>query len=252
MKSIVPWWTIWNRPLAVKPLAWAAWQDLPLVESLPLGPWPVTFQTAGAVSLVRTIIKEREAWPGKIFHLLTQLIPHFLLPVYGPHVGVDANGKVGTVNRRGRKHGGACCGSATAAAVYCQKCISSKTEEEDDLSVMSDPLDAQQQFVNRLLLPYAPRLENASDKSVEIPKALFDAEDELLNRIVAQACGKVSAGNIALVGGIQINTPDGMSDYFLPLRVQVQNNQGALLQDFLAQHKPIPVRPGSSCLVYIF
>ena len=30
------------------------------------------------------------------------------LVVYGPHVGIDSRGIVGTVERRGRKHGGAC------------------------------------------------------------------------------------------------------------------------------------------------
>jgi len=37
------------------------------------------------------------------------------LVIFGPHVGVDADGKVGSVNRRGRAAPGACCGSACAA-----------------------------------------------------------------------------------------------------------------------------------------
>ena len=40
------------------------------------------------------------------------------LVVYGPHVGVDSTGAVGTVERVGRANGGACCGSAIAAAGY--------------------------------------------------------------------------------------------------------------------------------------
>ena len=40
------------------------------------------------------------------------------LVLYGPHVGIDSDGNVGKINRRGRIHAGACCGSAAAAASY--------------------------------------------------------------------------------------------------------------------------------------
>lgn len=40
------------------------------------------------------------------------------LLIFAPHVGVSSTGEVGTVERRGRLHGGACCGSACAACNY--------------------------------------------------------------------------------------------------------------------------------------
>lgn len=40
------------------------------------------------------------------------------LVVFAPHVGVSSTGEVGTVEREGRVHGGACCGSACAACNY--------------------------------------------------------------------------------------------------------------------------------------
>jgi hypothetical protein len=40
------------------------------------------------------------------------------LVIFAPHVGVSSTGEVGTVEREGRLHGGACCGSACAACNY--------------------------------------------------------------------------------------------------------------------------------------
>ncbi|CAB9527553.1 Inherit from NOG: Low-co2 inducible protein [Seminavis robusta] len=168
------------------------------------------------------------------------------LLVYGPHVGVDSEGNVGTVNRRGRKHGGACCGSASAAAgyvhqEYCKQITDDSVNTFNSVNTISnDPLDAQQQFVNNLLLPYGKRLEEAEDKKAELPKALFDAQNELVQRIVAKGASNVGGrGKIAMVGGVQINTPPGMQDYFLPLRFELRNNKGALVEDFMAHRSAI-------------
>lgn len=148
--------------------------------------------------------------------------------VYGPHVGVDAEGKVGTVNRRGRMKGGSCCGSAVAASNYVK---SVKEGKVVPTGPPASPVDAQQSFVGDMLLPYADRLEASNEPMAELPYALFDAQDELMHKILAKASGKVAGeGKIAVVGGIQINTPAGIPDYFLPLRFDVINNQGRLIE----------------------
>jgi hypothetical protein len=70
---------------------------------------------------------------------------------------------------------------------------------------------------------------------VELPYALFDAQDELMQKIVAKGCSNVAGnGKIALLGGIQINTPEGMADYFLPLRFDIRDNRGVVFDDFMA------------------
>ena len=151
------------------------------------------------------------------------------LLVYGPHVGIDSNGTVGTVDRRGRKSGGACCGSAAAAANHVANCAANSKAEPP-----TDALDAQQTFVNNMLLPQADRLSKAQEKMVELPLALYDAQTELIQKIVAKGCSKVAGdGKIALLGGVQINTPDGMWDYFLPLSFDILNNKGEVLANLL-------------------
>jgi hypothetical protein len=158
------------------------------------------------------------------------------LIVYGPHVGVDLEGVVGKVNRRGRDGGsGACCGSAAAAAGYVKKVTEGEISKAD---VPTDPLDAQQTWVGNLLLPHAARLSNADMEAAELPLALFDCQDDLMQRIVCAMCKEVAGdGKIALLGGIQINTPPSYKDYFLPKVFVLKSNTGATIVDLIPSLK---------------
>lgn len=153
------------------------------------------------------------------------------LIVYGPHVGVDADGVVGKVNRRGRATSGACCGSATAAAGYVKSVMSGEVSKA---GTPGDFLDAQQTWVGTELLKHGERLEAADDLAVEVPLALFDCQNEVMHKIVAAASKETHGGKIALVGGIQINTPAGTSDYFLPKVFEIIDTDGKLVDDLIA------------------
>lgn len=151
------------------------------------------------------------------------------LVVFGPHVGVDSTGKVGTVERRGRGNGGACCGSAVAACGYVSSVHAGEVSKHGP---PTDPIDAQQNFVGNMLLPYAAYLEQASNKMAELPYALFDAQKKMMHRIIQAGAGCVGGdGKISVLGGIQINTPDGVPDYFLPLSFEVFDNKGTKMED---------------------
>lgn len=153
------------------------------------------------------------------------------LVVFGPHVGVDADGSVGTVERRGRANGGACCGSAVAASGYVASVLAGDAEKA---APPTEPKDAQQNYVGNMLLPHAARLEKAPEKMVELPFALYDAQKKLMDSIISAGCGAVAGnGKIAVLGGIQINTPPGKSDYFLPLSFELFDNKGKLVRDLL-------------------
>jgi hypothetical protein len=156
--------------------------------------------------------------------------------VYGPHVGVDSTGKVGTVERRGRVNGGSCCGSAVAASNYVGSVFKG---EATKATIPDDPAAAQQAFVGDMLLPYAERLDKAGDsRMTELPYALYDAQSEMVGKIIGKSAGGVAGeGTIAVLGGIQINTPEGYSDYFLPLSFELYNNKGEKIEDFLADGK---------------
>ena len=61
---------------------------------------------------------------------------------------------------------------------------------------------------------------------------LYESQDLLMADIVQTGCGGVK-NNIALLGGIQINTAPTAMDYFLPLRFDYMDNQGNVLEDML-------------------
>jgi hypothetical protein len=150
--------------------------------------------------------------------------------VYGPHVGVDKEGNVGKVNRRGRGVSGACCGSAAAASNYVCKVYEGGSQS----GLPTDALDAQQNFVGNMLLPQAARIAEASEPEVELPYALFDVQDDFMHQIVEKGCGEVAGkGKIALLGGIQINTPSGTHEYFLPKVFEIRNNKGEKVKDLM-------------------
>jgi hypothetical protein len=159
------------------------------------------------------------------------------LVVFGPHVGVDSFGSVGTVNRRGRAKGGACCGSAAAALGKIRKgAMIPKTDDSAAATAppMVDNLDAQQIYVNNALTPYGERLLSADDRNIELPYALYDAQKTMMDGIVARGASAMEGnGYIATLGGIQINTPEELSDYFLPLSFDLRDSQGKLLKSLM-------------------
>ena len=152
------------------------------------------------------------------------------LLVYGPHVGVNPEGTLGTVvHRRGRSHhGGDCCESAVAACHHV-KTLHIERNYEKTKQPEQKP-DAQQTFLRTMLLPYRNRLQLSDEPMADLPYVMYDAQTELMEKIVQKACSQVAGdGKIALLGGIQINTPQGMSDYFLPLRFDILDHKGAVV-----------------------
>lgn len=152
-----------------------------------------------------------------------------VLIVYAPHVGVATTGGVGKVERRGIELLDNCCGSAIAASNY----VASVTDGGAPITTRIKQFsDFQQGAVQELLLPHGKRLADAEDRMKELPFAIYDSQDLLMQDIVVKGAGGVK-NNIALLGGIQINTAPESLDYFLPLRFDYMNNQGEVMEDLL-------------------
>jgi len=153
------------------------------------------------------------------------------LLVYGPHVGVDSDCAIGKIDRRGRETRGVCCGSSAAAWNYVKQV---RKGDVKAAGIPKHPMDAQQTWVGKLLLPHAARLEMSKNPEVELPLALFDAQDEFMKKIVDVGCREIAGnGMICLLGGVQINTPKDTSDYFLPKVFEIRTNNGDLVENLL-------------------
>lgn len=153
--------------------------------------------------------------------------------VYGPHVGIDFDGVIGKVNRRGHQGSGACCNTGLASLEYVKAVKAGTTIDSSD---PSDPLNSQQVLANAALLEHSDRLHQADDQNVELPHAMYDCIDALLKRIMDKCLPHdLPAGvPVALLGGVQVNTPEGTPEYFLPKKFTIVNKSGEVTEDLLS------------------
>ena len=156
-----------------------------------------------------------------------------VLIVFGPHVGIDFDGVIGKINRRGHEGSGHCCNTAHAAMEYVKAVKSGSMIHSPD---PSDPIDAQQVFVNSALMEQSDRLLGATRPEVELPHIMFDCQEKLFKRIMDKCLPRdVPKGvKIALLGGILINTPEGTPEYFLPKTFTTFDSSGNKDSDLLA------------------
>ena len=153
--------------------------------------------------------------------------------VFGPHIGIDDKGQLGKINRRGIEVTGNCCGSAMAAL---SKFKESTTNVISTSSLGLD-LDIQQNEVLRSLYEKCStdKLINSNFPLKELPIILFEKQKKMIIKIITSASKNNLPENsrLALVGGIHINTPSGMNDFFLPMMFEVRDCNGELLSDLL-------------------
>ena len=154
----------------------------------------------------------------------------FCLLVHGPHVGICKNGQVGKVERQGIALVDNCCGSAIAASNYLKGITHGGAQITAKLQQFSD---FQQGAVQELILPFGKRLSDAEDRMHELPYALYDSQEILVEDIVKRGSGGIKKG-LALLGGIQINTAPDADDYFHPLRFDFYDEEGKKVDSMLS------------------
>jgi len=67
---------------------------------------------------------------------------------------------------------------------------------------------------------------------LELPYALFESQDLLLQDIINGGKGGLKKGT-AVLGGIQINTSPDTLDYFHPLRFDYLDSKGEVVENLL-------------------
>lgn len=153
----------------------------------------------------------------------------FSLIVYGPHVGIAQDGTVGKVEREGIALQDTCCGSAVAASNYLKSITEGGFPVTTDMRKFTD---FQQGAVQKMILPYGQRLSDADNRMFELPYALYEIQDLLLQTIVESGISGTKQG-VALLGGVQINTGPDSPDYFHPLRFEYMNSKGEVMEEML-------------------
>eukprot|EP00980_Cylindrotheca_fusiformis_P009774 scaffold2155_cov96-Cylindrotheca_fusiformis.AAC.5 len=155
----------------------------------------------------------------------------FCLLVYGPHVGVRQDGTVGKVERKGVAVDAICCTSAITA---CNQVTGSLSPSSASSSTRMDMFtDLQQGAVQNLVNPLGERLQASEYPMLELPYAIFESQNQLVEDVVSSGIEGLKDGGIVLLGGIQINTGPDTLDYFLPMRFDWISNRGELIENLL-------------------
>lgn len=153
----------------------------------------------------------------------------YCLTIHGPHVGITKGGTIGKVERSGIALVDSCCGSAIAASNYLRGITDGSANINPRIQSFSD---FQQGAVQELILPFGMRLARAENRMRELPYALYDSQEVMVNDIVNTGKSNIKQG-LAVLGGIQINTAPDTSDYFHPLRFDYFNENGDLVENML-------------------
>jgi len=150
------------------------------------------------------------------------------LLLYGPHVGVTEDGMIGKVEREGVSQDDMCCRSAIEALNFV-------TGQANTGVAEFAFTDLQQSAVQNLVAPLSDRLMASENPMGELPFAMYDTQTELIDSIVRDGIGGVKEGGIAILGGVQINTSPKYLDYFQPMRFDLFDNNGQLVENLLPQ-----------------
>ena len=144
-----------------------------------------------------------------------------LFILYGPHIGVSNSGELAKIKRQGMSKESTSCGSLCGAYAF----LKEKWDTNEPVQLSYDQLDPQQWYVTKRLHACRNAIEWSDNPIRTVVEAAFGSIDEEIQAIFADDRTHYS-GNIALIGGIQINTPVGEEDYFLPKRIEYFEIEG--------------------------
>ena len=141
-----------------------------------------------------------------------------LLILFAPHVGIDEEGRVGSLQRDGQAAISTACGAAIGAYKELQKRGKAK---EDDLVVFqqenSRQFDPQLKEIIALLAPRLKGIENSEDSIAFITYQMYGIIRELIQSCIVDTKDLFDcASEVAVVGGIMVNRRKG-GDFFQPL-----------------------------------
>merc|ERR1712187_634649 len=93
--------------------------------------------------------------------------------------------------------------------------------------------DIQQSMLRRAIAPHLDRIDAADNPMAELAKVTCESVQKMMVEIAHTGFGP---GQLALVGGILINMPEGYSDYGVPYHFTIQHQQSPV-EDILYKLK---------------
>jgi len=172
-----------------------------------------------------------------------------LLVLFAPHVGIDADGRVGALQRDGQSEVSKACGAAVGA----YKAISSKRERREANKVApppsivdaiedkdNDPFDPQLETIVELLTPRLEGIEAAQDPIAFVTYQMYAIVRDKLDSCIANTDDVWDyATEVAVIGGVMINRHIG-GDFFQPLSFEVRTKDAPPVDLFAQSFGPPP------------
>jgi hypothetical protein len=125
---------------------------------------------------------------------------------YGPHIGVTLDGQVGRMYRPRQDKAGNSCGALMLALDRF------KSDDSYQPTIVED--DYQQMKLEESLIPRRADILAADQPEVAITEATFEIIDQQIHDYLKATKGEFNVDHATLLGGIIINTDNGLDDYF--------------------------------------
>lgn len=142
-------------------------------------------------------------------------VPHggnvFIL--FGPHVGMTPDGKVGKFLRDGQAGGSNTCGALVGGY---NMLLNGNRIPEDDLA------DVEEAWICTKLEPLVKEIESSDNPMATLVKKSYEVIEKEVMTVVNTNFG---TGHLILLGGIQINMPEPYEDHFMPLHFSIQSGK---------------------------
>merc|ERR1712232_162049 len=153
--------------------------------------------------------------------------------VFGPHIGVTEDGQVGKIERDNQGSASSACGAAIGAYKAIVKAHANEAKVQIGSLTAANSIDAQEDYIiaqlDDKLSKFPPPPEGQGDPIAHVTRLMYVIVKEFLLKAVTalEDAGTVwnEASEIALVGGILINTAEGKSDYFQPLMFECRKGR---------------------------
>lgn len=140
-----------------------------------------------------------------------------IIILYGPHVGITADGSIGKTLRDGQRECSTACGAVIGAYKACSSVSYDRQGEEFDFN----ELDMQIEWIKTQIEPHVQRIKAQSNPMAALAYQAYEMVKSKLEMIVNTNFG---SGRLVLIGGIQINMPSPWRDHFLPRSFEVRQS----------------------------
>lgn len=124
---------------------------------------------------------------------------------YGPHIGITLEGDLGKMYRPRQEQTGNSCGALMLAL--------SRFQDSDYQPVLSED-DYQQMKLEESLLPYRTEVLESEAPQKAITEAAYEIIDKKIHHHIKSCKDEFKVDKVTLLGGIIINTDNGLDDYF--------------------------------------